>query len=64
MLFNAIAITIGGLAIGDLIFFGWLFLRIRRDERAAQQRKQAELLDGGAPAEHGSDCGCPHRHET
>jgi len=48
MLFNAIAIMIGGLAIFDLCFFGWLFWRIRRDQRAAKSHQQ-------------SDCGCPHR---
>jgi uncharacterized iron-regulated membrane protein len=49
MLFNAIAIMIGGLAIFDLCFFGWLFWRIRRDERAAKTNPN-------------SGCGCPlHR---
>jgi hypothetical protein len=46
MLFNAIAITIGGLGIFDLCFFGWLFWRILRDERAAT-------------INHQSGCGCP-----
>lgn len=49
MLFNAIAVMIGGLAIFDLCFFGWLFWRIRRDERSAKTNQP-------------SDCGCPlHR---
>lgn len=48
MLFHAIAITLGGLAIFDLSFFGWLFWRIRRDEHAAKTHNKP-------------GCGCAHR---
>jgi hypothetical protein len=54
-LFNAIAILILTLAVGNGIFFTWLYFKIRADEKKSAQKRSDSSQSGCGCSSHKKD---------